>query len=351
MSKTRRRKKPSAIEPSDFPKGKRTDLTVALFEDALGFPIEVPFIVVRGATKGPVLGVTAAVHGDELNGIRIIHELMRKIDPKQLAGTLICAPVVAIPAYRAGQRRFPDGTDLNHSFPGKRNGRSAEQFAWAFTRTFLPACDYLVDIHTASEGRINSFYVRADLENPKVREMALLMDPDIALHVRGGDGTLRAAARRKGTLAITVEAGNPRTFQRSMTRDGVQGILNIMRWAEMLDGEPELENEPVICRSSQWIYTTSGGILYQTYGLRDRLEKKQLIAETRDPFGEMHEQYFAPNDGIVIGMAQNPVAVTGTRFCHLGVVGEPGGAEPTDTSDESELTEASEAADDAGGKR
>lgn len=324
MTPSRKRsRKLAPIDPESYERGERHHLMLPLFEDAFGRPIEVPFILVRGAQPGPVLGLCAAVHGDELNGIRIIHELCDRIDRSQLKGTLLCAPIVNVPAYRAGQRRFPDGTDLNHSFPGKTKGRTAEQYARAFVKTFLPAADYVIDIHTASAGRVNSFYVRADMQEPTVRRMAELMKPDILLHVRGGDGTLRAAARRHDAPAITVEAGNPRTFQRSMVADGAEGIENVMRWLEMVDGVVDDDEQPVTCASSQWIYTTTGGILRTYFNLRDHVESGQLIAETVSPFGEVGKQYFAPHDGVVIGMAKNPVAVPGTRFIHLGRVGQP----------------------------
>lgn len=306
------------IDPGAFDAGERTDVRLALFEDAFGAPIEVPFIVLRGVEPGPVFGVSAAVHGDELNGIRIIHELVRTLDPKKLRGTVLCAPVVNVPAYRAGQRRFPDGTDLNHSFPGKKNGRTAEQYAKAFSTVFLEPIEYLVDIHTASEGRINSFYVRADLDNGTVSKMAELMNPDITLNVKASDHTLRGTARRRGIAALTAEAGNPRTFQDTMVDDGVRGIRNLLAWLDMIDDALVIDDQTIVCSSSQWLYTRSGGVLDLLFELRDHVEAKQVIARTLDPFGNVQAEYRAPHSGIVIGMARNPVAVPGTRFCHLG---------------------------------
>jgi predicted deacylase len=314
------------IELAELPAGARTDLRLPIYQDALSRPLEVPFVVVRGRHPGPVLGLSAAVHGDELNGIKIIHHVLEQLEPSEMHGSLVCAPVVNVPAFQAGQRRFPeDDLDLNHVFPGKKEGRPSEQYARAFVKTFLPPLDYLVDIHTASEGRINSFYVRADLHQEEARRMALLINPEIVLHSRSGDGTLRNAARVRETPAITLEAGNPSVFQGRMVLEGELGLMNILTSLHIVRGEPPqpIDRDPVICHTSKWLRTTSGGLLHTRFQLRDRLEKKQLLAEIVDPFGKPVHSYHAPSEGIVIGMSKSPVAVPGTRYCHLGAIGEP----------------------------
>lgn len=298
-----------------------------LYQDALATRLHVPFVVVRGRHPGPVVGVSAAIHGDELNGIKIIHHVLERADPQEMHGSLICAPVVNVPAFHAGQRRFPeDDRDLNHVFPGKIDGTPSQQYAKAFLTTFLEPLDYLIDIHTASEGRINSLYVRADLHQPQSRELALLMQPQIILHGRSGDGTLRNAARLREVPAITVEAGNPSVFQGRVVLEGESGVYGILEALGVLRGGPEpddLGREPVICKSSKWLRTRSGGLLETFFSLCEQVKKRQLLARIMDPFGHLVQEYHAPHDGVVIGMSKSPVAVPGTRYCHLGVVGEP----------------------------
>ena len=305
------------------PPSSRTHHLVPLAEDGLGAPTDVPFILVRGAHPGPVLGISAAVHGDELNGIRIIHEVVDTLDLDSLHGGLVCAPVANVPAFRQGTRRFRDGSDLNHAFPGKKNGRMAEQYALAFSRAFLPGLDALIDVHTASGGRVNSFYARADLLDASVRRVADAVNPDILLHVRGGDGTLRNAARRRGIPAVTVEAGNPRAFQRTMTDDGVRSVRNVMRALGLLGGDIEVDNQTMVCAKSSWLHTTRGGLLDMRVRLAQRVAADDVLAVIRDPFGEVVDTLVAPHDGVVIGMARDPVAVPGTRYLHLGQLGEP----------------------------
>lgn len=324
----RPRTKLRPLDPEQFPRGTRSDFFVRLFDTASSGPVDVPFIVARGAKPGPIVGITAAIHGNELNGIRIIHNVIEELDYSTMAGTLIGVPVVNMPALHNGVRRFPDGLDLNHTFPGKSAGRSAEQYARAFTTVFLGPCNYLIDIHTASAGRLNTMYVRADLFNETARRMAELMNPEIILHIAGGDGTLRNTARQKGIPAITVEAGNPSVFQGRFIYEGETGIRNILIDLGLIRGEIELTREPVICKSSRWLRTTSGGLLDIRFDLAERVSRKQLLARTLDTFGYELAQFSAPFDGVVIGRAQYPVAIQGTRFCHLGQVGTPEPGQP-----------------------
>jgi len=315
--------KPAPVPVTELPAGERTDLLVELSQTATSQIVHVPVVVARGKKAGPVLGISAAIHGNELNGVRIIHSLLNGVELDKLSGALLCVPVVNVPGFNAGARRFIDGVDLNHAFPGKKEGKPSEQYARAFLNMFLPACDYLIDIHTASQGNINSMYIRADLMSDVVRHLAQLMNPDIILHVKGGDGTIRHAARKRKIPAITVEAGNPSMFQGRMVFDGELGIRNIMTNLDMYPGEVRNTREPVICRESRWLRTRSGGILETKFGLRERVLKGQLLAQTMDLFGYPRMDYTAPYDGIVIGMAVNPVAVPGARYCHLGRVGAP----------------------------
>ncbi len=317
---------PRPIRLEDYSPGSRTDLRVPLYQDALGTPLRVPFVVVRGRHPGPTVGISAAIHGDELNGIKIIHHVLEQADPDAMHGTLVCAPVANVPAFQAGQRRFPDDDrDLNHVFPGRADGVPSAQYARAFLVTFLTPLEYLIDIHTASEGRLNSMYVRADLHSPAARDMALLMNPEIILHGRSGDGTLRNAARVHEIPAITVEAGNPSVFQGKMVLEGELGVLNILKALRVVRGQQvkTIDRRPVICKSSKWLRTRAGGLLETRFKLCERVSKKQVLAETTDPFGHAIQSYTAPHDGIVIGKSASPLAVPGTRYCHLGVVGEP----------------------------
>ena len=306
------------LKPELYPKGEVTKLWLPLYQDATGRPVDVPFLIARGVEDGPTMGIASAVHGNELNGIRIIHNLLRYLDLNQLRGSLLCAPVVNVPAFNDGSRLFPDGLDLNHVFPGKPDGRPAEQYARSFVHAFLPNIDFLIDIHTASVGRTNTMYVRADLTDSVSQQMAEAFNPEIILQARGSDGTLRRNALKKGVPSITVEAGNPNVFQGRIATEGDLGVRNILIELGFLPGEKLLRRDPVYCPGSTWLRTTGGGLLEPRFRLFDRVKKGVELAVVLDLFGERIRSYTAPYDGIVIGMAANPVYVPGTRFCHFG---------------------------------
>ncbi len=292
-----------------------------LISDPLGQAICIPLIVARGAHDGPVLGVTAAVHGNELNGISVIQRLFSDIDTSDLHGTLIGVPVVNVPAYIRKKRRFNDGTDLNHIMPGKENGNISQLYAHRFFHRLVIHFDSLVDLHTASTGRINSYYIRADMSQPSTRDLANVQNADIIVHNPPSDGTLRGAAAEINIPAITIEVGNPNLFQKRVIKSGVEGIHNTLCHLGMIEEEPiENQRDTVLCESSQWIYTHKGGLLSVKTDILDQLSAGESIATLRDIFGETIHEYCTDEAGIVIGRSVNPVTQSGGRIIHLGKI-------------------------------
>ena len=309
------------IDISKTPKGEVGYYWLKLITDGFGSPINVPVMVARGIGDGPVLGVTAAVHGNELNGVSVIQRLFNEIDTKELRGTIVGIPVANIPAFIRKKRRFNDGVDLNHIMPGKKNGNVSQVYAFRFVEKVIKHFDFLLDLHTASIGRINSYYIRADMDQSIVKKMALLQNADIIVHNPPSDGTLRGAADDLNIPAITLEVGNPNIYQKRLIRSGVEGVHNVLCHLGMVDDEPvEIDRDTVLCGSSKWIYTDTGGLLTVNAELRQILKKGEKIAELRNVFGAKIKEYYAPEDGIVIGKSISPVNQTGGRILHLGII-------------------------------
>jgi len=309
------------IDITNTPKGEIGYYWLKLISDGFGSPINVPVMVARGVGEGPILGVTAAVHGNELNGISVIQRLFNEVNPQELRGTIVGIPVVNNPAFMRKKRRFNDGVDLNHIMPGKKDGNVSQVYAYRFVDRVLKHFDYLLDLHTASTGRTNSYYIRADMDQPIVRQMALLQNADIIVHNPPSDGTLRGAADDLNIPAITLEVGNPSTFQKRLIRSGVEGVHNVLCHLDMVDDEPvEIDKSTVVCKSSKWLYTDTGGLLTINVDLRQIVQKGEKVAELRNIFGTKIKEYFAPEDGIVIGKSISPVNQTGGRILHLGII-------------------------------
>jgi uncharacterized protein len=314
---------PHTIKELDLtacPSGSLTRYWVHVVSSGMAQPILVPVLVAKGVEAGPVLGLTAAVHGNELNGLPVIQRIFSNIDPQQLRGTLVGVPVVNIPAYLANQRYFIDGADLNRLMPGKADGNVSQIYAYRILKKLVRHFEYLLDLHTASMGRINSYYIRANLDHPVTARLAELQNAEIIVNNAGADGTLRSAAADLGIHAITVEAGDPQRFQKGMIRSAITGAFNVMRYLDMID-EPIVEpDEPaVVCQHSYWLYTNAGGLLEVFPKITDRVRQGERIALVRNVFGDVIRQYFAPEDGIVVGKSTNPTNQTGGRILHLGV--------------------------------
>ena len=200
--------------------------------------------------------MTAAVHGNELNGIRVIHDIMAKLNVAALRGTLVAVVCVNVPGFHAHEREIHRQFDLNQTFPGNPKGNVAEVYASRLLDRIIGEFDYLVDLHTASFGRVNSLYVRADLSDNTARNMALRQRPQIILHNRASDRTLRGAAMERGIPAITVEVGDPQRFQSRFIKATRAGVWSVLADAKMLPRRKQVEPKlPILCSSSEWIYT------------------------------------------------------------------------------------------------
>nr|WP_243435956.1 succinylglutamate desuccinylase/aspartoacylase family protein [Acanthopleuribacter pedis] len=275
-------------------------------------------MVFRGEKPGPVFGITAALHGNEVNGIPVIHQLFQKLD-RNLRGTVVAVPVTNVPGYNARTRTHTDGTDLNTIMPGRVDGNDAQVYAYRLSQRIVRHFNFLVDLHTASFGRINSLYVRADLSDEMTAKMAYLQRPQIILQNQPSDGTLRGHAMDLGIPAITVEIGNPHRFQPEFIRLSLSGLRAVLSEVGMVRKRHRSPGPPpVLCGNSYWIYADHGGLLEVFPNVKDDVEKGQVIARLTNVFGDVVREYRAPEDGIVIGKSVDPVGQTGARILHLG---------------------------------
>lgn len=315
------------IEIKNIPEKSIKKYWLKVGSDAFNNPILIPIMIAKGKENGKVLGLTAAIHGNELNGIPVIQNLFKKIDISTLRGTIIAVPGLNTVSIFNNRRRFSDYVDLNRIFPGKKEGNTSQQMVYNIYNKVIKLFTHHIDMHTASFGRINSMYARADLTNKTLKMMADLQNPDIILASKGkpsfgssASQTLRASAIQKGIYSITVEYGNPQVYQPKITKRGVNGIENLMSWLGMINKTINNSKSSIICSKSSWIYTNEGGLLEVTVSLTEKVKKGQLIGVIKSPFGDIVKKYFAPNDGIVIGKSTNPVSISGGRIIHLGIL-------------------------------
>ncbi|MCA9689672.1 MAG: succinylglutamate desuccinylase/aspartoacylase family protein [Myxococcales bacterium] len=301
-------------------------LRLALSHDAAGRLIWAPLLVYRAEAPGPIVGITAALHGNELNGIPTIHRLFERTGALRqlLKGAVVAVPIVNVPGYLRFQREYHDGVDLNRIMPGRPDGSAAQVYAHRVTERLVKHLNVLIDLHTASFGRINTLYVRADMRCEATATMARTVRPQIIVHNAGGDGTLRAAAASAGISSITIEIGDPQRLQPGLVRASRLGVQEILEHLEMI---PDLDDpdprDTVECLRSYWTFTDTGGILEVFPALSALVKKGEIVARISDPWGRTVATYAAPEDGIIVGKSTNPAAHTGARIIHLGIIGTP----------------------------
>ncbi len=191
-------------------------------------------LVVHGKKPGPTLFVSGAIHGDEIIGVEIIRRVSNMKALSRIKGTLILIPVVNSYGFLGMSRYLPDRRDLNRVFPGHENGSPASQLAYTFMQQIVSRCEYGVDLHSGAIHRENLPQIRADLDNPVVKDMAAAFGASIMLNSNLRDGSLREAARAVGCNMLLYEAGEALRFNETAVRIGVKGVLGVMRHIGML---------------------------------------------------------------------------------------------------------------------
>jgi predicted deacylase len=287
-----------------------------LFE---GVPISTPVLVVNGKFAGPTLCLTAAVHGDELNGIEMVRRVMHNLKPEKLSGAVLGVPIVNLQGFRRGSRYLPDRRDLNRFFPGNPDGSAASRIAHSFFTEIISHCDALIDLHTGSFERANLPQLRADLRDPDVVTLTQGFGATVILHSKPAEGTLRFAATAADIPAVTLEAGGPSELELQEVKHGVKGIETLLNTLGMVK-KIRLwgEDEPVYYRST-WVRANRGGILLADVTLGSTVRQGDLLGTITDPMNNASTKLYSPHSGRIIGMARNQVVMPGFAVFHVGI--------------------------------
>jgi predicted deacylase len=287
-----------------------------LFE---GVPVSTPVLVVNGKLAGPTLCLTAAVHGDELNGIEMVRRVMHHLNPDKLSGAVLGVPIVNLQGFRRGSRYLPDRRDLNRFFPGNPDGSAASRIAHSFFTGIIAHCDALIDLHTGSFERANLPQLRADLRDPDVVTLTQGFGATVILHSEPAEGTLRYAATAADIPAVTLEAGGPSELELQEVKHGVKGIETLLNTLGMVK-KIRLwgDAEPVYYRST-WVRANRGGILLADVTLGSTVRQGDLLGTITDPMNNASAKLYSPHSGRIIGMARNQVVMPGFAVFHVGI--------------------------------
>lgn len=285
--------------------------------------LSLPVIVVNGVCDGPTLWLSAAIHGDELNGVEIIHRVLQQISPQNLRGTVIAVPIVNVFGFIDQSRYLPDRRDLNRSFPGSTRGSLGSRLAHLFMAEIVNRSTHGIDLHTASDHRINLPQIRANLDDPQTYECAKAFGAPVMIHSQTRDGSLRQAATQQGIPVLLYEAGEALRFDSHCIQIGVAGVLRVMAALDMYQSTVETNLlSPVEVRKTQWVRASTSGILQLFVELGERVYRKQILGTISDAFGDATVKVRAPGDGLVICAQQNPLVNQGDAIVNLAVFDE-----------------------------
>ncbi len=282
-------------------------------------PLTMPVQAVRGRGLGPVLFVSSAVHGDEINGVEIIRRLLKMPALKRLRGTLITVPIVTVHGFLNQSRYLPDRRDLNRSFPGSETGSVAARLAHTFVQEIVGNADYGIDLHTGAIQRPNLPQVRAHLSEDEIICLAEAFRAPVILNSNTRPGSLREYTTQRGVPLLLYEAGEALRFDEGSIRVGVRGIMGVMRALGMLPRSRRRSRrfEPVVAQDSGWVRAPTSGILRAYAALGGRVHEGQALGMVSDPFGEAETQVQAPKGGIVIGRSNLPLVNEGDALFHV----------------------------------
>ncbi len=316
------RKPPLKIAGRRIKRGETHDLRLHFSESYTGLSISVPLRVIAAPKRGPVVFMTALVHGDELNGLGILRELLLEQPLNLTRGTVIAVPAVNVYGLETHSRYLPDRRDLNRSFPGTSSGSLSSRLARTIFEEIISKCDYGIDFHTAAQGRTNFPNVRGDLSNPDVRNLARAFGAGLIVDGEGPEGSLRAEAVRAGVPTIILEAGEIWKIEPGLVELGVRGATNVLKRLNMMDGDPADPPFQSLIRRSVWVRADRGGVLKYHVAPGDVVKQDQLLAVNLDIFGGEQNRLMSPVDGVILGMSTMPLAKPGDAIFHVGVAPE-----------------------------
>jgi uncharacterized protein len=299
-------------------KGETVQIELPLLKMYTDTEVTLPVHIQRSKKDGPVVFVSAAVHGDELNGIEIIRRLINSKSLKLISGTLILVPIVNIYGVLSQSRYMPDRRDLNRCFPGSAKGSLAGRVANTFLEEVVKKCDVGIDLHTGAIHRSNLPQIRGNLKDEKTLQLAKAFGVPVLLNSDIRDGSLRESAVENGTCVLLYEAGEALRFDELSILAGLRGIMKVLSELGMIrKRKTKKVTEPFVAFNSAWVRANCSGIVRNIKNLGDQVVKGDVLAEIGTPFGKIEDVVLATKSGIIIGKQNIPLVQAGDAMFHI----------------------------------
>lgn len=282
--------------------------------------VEIPIIIERSRTSGPTVLMTAGIHGDEINGVEVVRQVIARKINRPEKGTIICIPILNIFGFLNASRAFPDGRDLNRVFPGTKTGSLASRVAYHFTKEILPHIDYCLDFHTGGASRFNASQIRIQPNDEKLAHLAKTFNAPFIIMSPNIDKSFRSACKKMGIPILLFEGGKSLSSNKYIVKNGVDGVMRILQELEMLNEKIHLiktDYQSIIINKSKWIRAHKSGLLHVKIDCGKKVEKGEFLSTITDPYGTMRYIVRAPNEGYIINVNHSPVVHQGDAIFHI----------------------------------
>ncbi|WP_299259490.1 succinylglutamate desuccinylase/aspartoacylase family protein [uncultured Aquimarina sp.] len=312
-----------SILGEDIPLGSSRTINFNIANLYTSTKVEIPIIIERSKKPGPTILITAGIHGDEINGVEVVRQIIAKKINKPAKGTIVCIPVLNVFGFLSMNRFFPDGRDLNRVFPGTKSGSLASRFAYQFVNEILPVADFCLDFHTGGASRFNAPHIRVDSKNEKLLEFAKIFNAPFTMFSKNLDGSYRATCAKKEIDILLFEGGKSQNSNRDIAREGVHGTMRILDHLDMLHPSftiPEIKTETIFIKKSSWLRAKYSGLLHIKIPYGKHVEKGEHLATITDPYGKMRHVVKATNEGYIINVNEAPIVYKGDAIFHITTV-------------------------------
>ena len=300
--------------------GERRTINFNLAKLYTSTKVEIPIIVERSKIPGPVVLFTGGIHGDEINGVEIVRQLIQKKINRPKTGTIICIPVLNVFGFLSMDRNFPDGRDLNRVFPGTKNGSLAARFAYQFTNEILPSVDVCLDFHTGGASRFNAPQIRVAPNDIELLSFAKIFNAPFLLYSKNIDKSYRSTCSKMGKKILLYEGGKSQSNDKEVARQGVNGSIRILAHLGMLQDNfkiPMPSKNTQIITDSRWIRAKYSGLFHCKINCGDYVSKGDTIATITDPYGKMRHCVKVSSSGYIINTNESPIVYQGDAIFHI----------------------------------
>jgi len=283
-------------------------------------PIDVPIIIERSQFDGPTVLFVAGIHGDEVNGIEVVRQLVSKGINKPKIGTTICIPIINIFGFLQKVREFPDGRDLNRAFPGSKSGSLAARVAYQLMNDIVPNVDYCLDFHTGGSSRFNAPHVRVEKGNNTLTKLAETFNAPFILHSKNLKKSFRNACRKKGIPLLLFEGGKSNSIDTVVSNTGVNGSKRVLHHLGMLKTKFKVSSpkkSSVTISRSKWIRANASGMFKSNIAVGNFVNQGDVIGQITDPYGKIFKRVKASNDGYVVNVNEAPLVYQGDALFHI----------------------------------